>query len=65
VDQIDAYDPPSALSGTRYRERLVALGMVRNDTTPRQPGGISVFFSVGLAGTEAYLLYQLARRLTD
>jgi ornithine cyclodeaminase len=64
VDQIDAYDPPNVLAGTPYRERLVTLGLVRNSAMPRVPGGISVFFSVGLAGTEAYLLYELSRRVT-
>lgn len=64
VDQIDAYDPPHVLAGTPYRERLVTLGQVRDRTTPRRPGDISVFFSVGLAGTEAFLLHELSRHLT-
>lgn len=64
VDQIDAYDPPNVLAGTPDRERLVTLGQIRHGTTPRPPDGISVFFSVGLAGTEAFLLYQLARHVT-
>lgn len=64
VDQIDAYDPPNVLAGTPYRGRLVTLGQIRNGAVPRPPGGISVFFSVGLAGTEPFLLYQLCRHLT-
>lgn len=63
VDQVDAYDPPNVLAGTSHRDRLVTLGAVRDSTAVRPPDGISVFFSVGLAGTETYLLYQLARRL--
>jgi ornithine cyclodeaminase len=63
VAQIDAYDPPNLLAGTPYRERLVTLGRVRQEGARRPPDGISVFFSVGLAGTEAHLLYQLYRQV--
>lgn len=65
IDQIDAYNPPNVLAGTPYRDRLLTLGQFRNDPTPRPPDGISVFFSVGLAGTEPHLLYQLSRHMTD
>ena len=59
--QIDAYDPPNVLAGTPHRERLVSLGAVRAGAVPRPPAGaISLFFSVGLAGTEAFLLDRLA-----
>jgi ornithine cyclodeaminase len=59
--QIDAYDPPNVLVGTPHRQRLVSLGAVRAGEVPRPaPGGISLFFSVGLAGTEAFLLDRLA-----
>ncbi|MBX6751208.1 MAG: ornithine cyclodeaminase family protein [Micromonosporaceae bacterium] len=64
VDQIDAYNPPNVLAGTPYRERLVTLGQIRHEGAPRPPDAISVFFSVGLAGTEACLLYQLHRHVT-
>jgi len=58
--QIDAYDPPSVLVGTLQRDRLVSLGAVRaGEVTPPQTDGISLFFSVGLAGTEVYLLNRL------
>src|SRR5262249_37632574 len=61
--QIDAYDPPNVLAGTPHRERLVSLGAVRAGAVPRPPAGaISLFFSVGLAGTEAFLLDRLAAR---
>ncbi|MHB8246739.1 MAG: NAD(P)-binding domain-containing protein [Acidimicrobiales bacterium] len=62
--QLDAYDPPNVLSGTPQRERLVSLGAIRAGETARpEPGGISLFFSVGLAGTEAFLLDRLARSI--
>jgi ornithine cyclodeaminase len=61
--QIDAYDSPNVLVGTPHRERLVSLGAVRaGEAASPFPGGISLFFSVGLAGTEAYLLDQLIRQ---
>ncbi len=58
--QIDAYDPPSVLVGTLQRDRLVSLGAVRaGEVAPPHTDGISLFFSVGLAGTEVYLLNRL------
>jgi ornithine cyclodeaminase/alanine dehydrogenase-like protein (mu-crystallin family) len=59
--QIAAYDPPNVLAGTPHQRRLVSLGAVRAGEVPRPAGdGITVFFSVGLAGTEAFLLDRLA-----
>lgn len=59
--QVDAYDPPNVLAGTPHRDRLVSLGAVRAGGAPRpDPDKISLFFSVGLAGTEAFLLDRLA-----
>ena len=61
---MDAYDPPNVLVGTPQRERLVSLGALRAGQASRpQPGEIRVFFSVGLAGTEAFLLDRLATRI--
>jgi len=58
--QIDAYDPPNVLVGTAQRDRLVSLGALRaGEVPPRDIDRISLFFSVGLAGTEAYLLNAL------
>ena len=58
--QIDAYQPPNVLVGTPHHERLVTLGAVRAGEVSRpDPDGISLFFSVGLAGTEAFLLHRL------
>jgi ornithine cyclodeaminase/alanine dehydrogenase-like protein (mu-crystallin family) len=61
VAQIDAYDPPNVLAGTPHRDRLVSLGAVRaGDAARPEPGQIALFCSVGLAGTEAFLLDRLA-----
>jgi ornithine cyclodeaminase len=58
--QIDAYDPPNVLVGTPQRDRLVSLGAVRVGEVARpEADRISLFFSVGLAGTEVYLLNRL------
>jgi ornithine cyclodeaminase/alanine dehydrogenase-like protein (mu-crystallin family) len=64
LDQISAYHPPNALTGTPHRQRLVSLGAVRAGEVP-PPGAdqISLFFSVGLAGTEAFLLDRLAAHI--
>lgn len=62
-EQIGAYDPPNMLVGTSHEPRLVSLGAVRaGQTPPPTPEAISLFFSVGLAGTEAFLLDRLATR---
>ena len=57
--QISAYDPPNLLVGTGHEERLVPLGAVRAGEVPAASDGITVFFSVGLAGTEVFLLHRL------
>ena len=60
VAQIDAYDPPNMLVGTPHHERLVSLGALRaGDGGPPAPEGVLLFCSVGLAGTEAFLLDRL------
>lgn len=61
MEQIGALEPPNVLVGTRHERRLVSLGAVRAGHAPAlSPEGISLFFSVGLAGTEAFLLHRLA-----
>ena len=64
VDQIGAYHPPNVLAGTPHQRRLVSLGAVRAGEVP-PPGAdhISLFFSIGLAGTEAFLLDRLAAHI--
>lgn len=62
LEQINAYDPPNVLVGSDHASRLVSLGSVRAGEVALPPGDrISLFFSVGLAGTEAYLLNRLIR----
>jgi ornithine cyclodeaminase len=64
VDQIGAYEPPNLLVGTPHLDRLTSLGALRATSAPASPtNGISLFFSVGLAGTEAFLLDRLASSL--
>jgi ornithine cyclodeaminase len=64
--QIDAYDPPNVLVDTPHHERLVSLGAVRAGNIPATGvHGITVFFSVGLAGAEAFLLHRLAIQRHD
>jgi ornithine cyclodeaminase len=61
LDQIGAYQPPNVLVGTPHHQRLVPLGAVRaGEVPPPRAGGISLFFSAGLAGTEAFILDRLA-----
>lgn len=66
IEQIGAYDPPNVLVGTHHEDRLVSLGAVRAGEVPAAVSdGISVFFSVGLAGTEAFLLDRLAASIEN
>lgn len=62
--QVDAYEPPNILVASAQRGRLVSLGSVRAGevTLPPEPR-VAAFFSVGLAGTEAFLLDRLAARI--
>ena len=62
--QVAAYDPPNVLVGSPHLDRLVSLGAVRaGSVAAPAPASVRVFFSVGLAGTEAYLLDRLASSL--
>ena len=64
LDQIGAYHPPNVLAGTPHHQRLVSLGAVRAGEAPTpRADGITIFFSVGLAGTEAFLLDRLAAHI--
>jgi ornithine cyclodeaminase/alanine dehydrogenase-like protein (mu-crystallin family) len=55
-----AYHPPNVLVGNPHQERLVSLGAGRaGQVAPAPPEGISLFLSVGLAGTEAFLLDRM------
>lgn len=58
--QTAAYDPPFILTGTVQHDRLVSLGAVLAGDAPAPTLGQTVVFcSVGLAGTETYLLAKL------
>ena len=70
--QTSAYDPPFILTGTVQHDRLTSLGAVLagdapGRTAPDRGGGVGaavtdqtvIFCSVGLAGTETYLLARL------
>lgn len=68
LEQIGAYDPPNVLIGTHHEHRLVSLGAVRagDVAAPTSKAeGISLFFSVGLSGTEAFLLDRLATSIEN
>ena len=63
--QMDAYDPPNILVDTPHHERVTSLGAVgAGDVARPEPGSVSLFCSVGLAGTEAFLLHRLATAFT-
>jgi ornithine cyclodeaminase/alanine dehydrogenase-like protein (mu-crystallin family) len=59
--QINAYDPPNILVGTPAEDRLVSLGAVLSGAASGRTheDEVVVFCSVGLAGTEAFLLAKL------
>lgn len=61
VAQISAYDPPNILLGTPQEHRLVSLGAVLAGDAPGRAGDDQrvLFCSVGLAGTEVFLLARL------
>jgi ornithine cyclodeaminase len=59
--QAAAYDPPMLLVGTPHESRLLPLGAVLAKEMPGRTSGrdVTLFCSVGLAGTEVYLLDTL------
>lgn len=61
VAQTAAYDPPFVLMGTPQYERLTSLGAVLAGDRPGRtsPDQTVLFCSVGLAGTETFLLARL------
>ncbi|TCO48428.1 ornithine cyclodeaminase [Kribbella antiqua] len=64
VAQTSAYDPPFILTGTPQHDRLTSLGAVLAGDAPGRttPDQTVIFCSVGLAGTEAFLLARLIER---
>jgi len=67
VAQAHAYQPPFVLDGTPHMGRLVSLGSVLEGTAPGRtdPGQVTLFCSVGLAGTEVHLLAELTGQEVD
>jgi ornithine cyclodeaminase/alanine dehydrogenase-like protein (mu-crystallin family) len=65
--QAHAYRPPFVLDGTPHMGRLTGLGSVIAGTAPGRTdaGQVTLFCSVGLAGTEVHLLAELAGRETS
>jgi ornithine cyclodeaminase/alanine dehydrogenase-like protein (mu-crystallin family) len=61
VAQVRSYQPPFVLSGTPHMDRLVSLGSVIEGSSQGRvsPGQVTLFCSVGLAGTEVHLLAAL------
>lgn len=65
--QLEGYDPPNVLDGTPAGIRLVTLG----DVVTGRAGGrtradeVALFCSVGLAGTEVWLLAHLLDRVSS
>ena len=59
--QITAYDPPNILAGAPRADRLVGLGGIVAGRLPgrRDPDRRVLFCSVGLAGTEVFMLARL------
>jgi ornithine cyclodeaminase/alanine dehydrogenase-like protein (mu-crystallin family) len=63
VAQAHAYQPPFVLAGTPHMDRLASLASVLAGGAPGRSGAsdITLFCSVGLAGTEVHLLAALTR----
>jgi len=61
--QVAAYDPPMLAASPPYVDRLRDLGAVLAGAVPGRTaaGQVGVFCSVGLAGTQVFLLDTLAR----
>ncbi|ASW54093.1 ornithine cyclodeaminase family protein [Plantactinospora sp. KBS50] len=62
-EQVGGYDPPMLAAVPPHRDRLVPLGAVLAGAAPARtrPEQVSLFCSLGLAGTEVFLLDRLAR----
>ena len=58
--QLRAYNPPSLVAASRHAERVMSLGAVASTLSAGQQdaSGITLYLSVGLAGTEVHLLQR-------
>jgi alanine dehydrogenase len=63
--QLHAYDPPSIVATSAHANRVVSLGAIANGTAKgrQHDSELTLYLSVGLAGTEVYLLDRLLRRI--
>jgi ornithine cyclodeaminase len=61
--QLHAYDPPSIVATSGHANRVASLGAIANGTRPgrQRDSELTLYLSVGLAGTEVYLLDRLLR----
>lgn len=59
--QLHAYNPPSMVATSEQSERVSSLGAVAANTSPgrQNESELTLYLSVGLAGTEVYLLNQV------
>ncbi len=59
--QLHGYDPPSIVADSHHAERVRSLGAVVTGTSPgrRSATDVTLYLSVGLAGTEVHLLHRL------
>jgi ornithine cyclodeaminase len=60
LPQLHAYNPPSMVATSQHAERVLSLGAVAASTSPgrQHDSELTLYLSVGLAGTEVYLLHQ-------
>jgi ornithine cyclodeaminase len=64
--QLYAYDPPGLVADSNHAERVQSLGAVAAGEVPgrQHPRQVTLYLSVGLAGTEVHLLAGAASRAT-
>jgi ornithine cyclodeaminase len=63
LSQLTGYDPPTLVEASAYSKEVNSLGRVLIDGAfaARSHSAITLYLSVGLAGTEAYLLNRLCQ----
>lgn len=61
VTQLTSYDPPALVATSEHRERVMSLGAVVSNPARahRSAADLTLYLSVGLAGTDVYLLSRL------
>ena len=63
--QLHAYAPPSLVATSRHAERVTSLGAIAAGAAAgrQDDADLTLYLSVGLAGTEVHLLERLGGRL--